>query len=195
MTKTNRLTTKQLLFCKEYLIDKNATNAAIRAGYSKKTARAIGYENLTKPVIMHEIEKNLKKITDKIEISAERVLTEISRLAFANIENYVKINSDGTASIDFSTMTSEQAAALQSIETETFADSDGNSRIKTKFKLADKRTSLDLLGKHLKLFSDKVLHEHKGSVEIKSDLSGKTKEELTTLAFEKLKEWQNEESA
>ena len=51
------MTPKQKLFAQEYLVDLNATQAAIRAGYSKKTARKIGQENLTKPDIAKEIEK------------------------------------------------------------------------------------------------------------------------------------------
>lgn len=77
---TPELTDKQKMFCKEYLIDLNATQACIRAGYSEKTANRIGTENLSKPVIKNEIDR-LKAIREKkIELTAEKVLKDIERV-------------------------------------------------------------------------------------------------------------------
>lgn len=77
---TPKLTPKQLMFCKEYLIDLNATQACIRAGYSEKTANRIGAENLSKPVIKSEIDR-LKAIREKkVELTAEKVLKDIERV-------------------------------------------------------------------------------------------------------------------
>ena len=78
----NKLTNKQKRFCDEYLIDLNATQAAIRAGYSKKCARAIGNENLTKPDIKNYIDKRMAEkekelIADQNEIL--RYLTAVLR--------------------------------------------------------------------------------------------------------------------
>jgi len=68
------------MFCKEYLIDLNATQACIRAGYSKKTARSLGCENLTKPYIHDEIQR-LKAIREKkVGLTAEKVLKDIERV-------------------------------------------------------------------------------------------------------------------
>ena len=68
------------MFCKEYLIDLNATQACIRAGYSEKTANRIGAENLSKPVIKNEIDR-LKAIREKkVELTAEKVLKDIERV-------------------------------------------------------------------------------------------------------------------
>lgn len=68
------------MFCKEYLIDLNATQACIRAGYSEKTARSVGCENLTKPNIQKEIQR-LKSIREKkIGLTAEKVLKDIERV-------------------------------------------------------------------------------------------------------------------
>lgn len=82
------LNSKQKLFVKEYLVDRNATRAAKAAGYSKKTARAIGQENLTKPDIRKAIEAATKKVTDKLDITAERILGRIAQIAFE--EEYCK---------------------------------------------------------------------------------------------------------
>jgi len=78
------LTAKQQLFVKEYLVDLNATQAAIRAGYKEKTARAIGAENLTKPNIQAAIEEAMNKRAVKVEITAEQVLQRWIDIAFAD---------------------------------------------------------------------------------------------------------------
>ncbi len=82
---TKELTPKQERFIKEYLIDLNATQAAIRAGYSKKTARFIGAENLTKPNIQRAIQKARDELTKKVGITQERVLNEEKHIAFSDI--------------------------------------------------------------------------------------------------------------
>ena len=74
------LTDKQKMFCKEYMIDLNATQACIRAGYSKKTAKVIGSQNLSKLNIQEEITKLMKKREDKVELTAEKVLKDIERV-------------------------------------------------------------------------------------------------------------------
>lgn len=76
------LTAKQKRFCEEYLVSGNATDAAIKAGYSKKTARSVGSENLTKPDIKNYIDEKLKemesrKIADAAEVM--RYLTSVMR--------------------------------------------------------------------------------------------------------------------
>jgi phage terminase small subunit len=82
---TKDLTPKQERFVEEYLVDLNATQAAIRAGYSEKTARFIGAENLTKPNVQRAIQKASSELTKKVGIDQERVLTEEKRIAFSDI--------------------------------------------------------------------------------------------------------------
>lgn len=84
------LTPKQRRFVQEYLIDLNATQAAIRAGYSQKTARQAGAENLSKPVIAGAISEAQKKVGEAAGISAERVLTEIWNIATADPRDLVE---------------------------------------------------------------------------------------------------------
>lgn len=72
-----KLTKKQSMFVKEYIVDFNATRAAIEAGYSKKTARQIACENLTKPYIQKAIVKELGKHTEKLDIDVDNVLKDI----------------------------------------------------------------------------------------------------------------------
>ena len=73
-----KLTAKQEMFCKEYIIDLNATQAAIRAGYSENTAKEIGCENLTKPNIQEYIAILQKDRMERVQISADNILKKIT---------------------------------------------------------------------------------------------------------------------
>ena len=147
------LSSKQRRFVEEYLIDTNATQAAIRAGYSKKTAQQMGSENLLKPVIAAEIQTEMDKRSERTEITADRVLEEIAKMAFANIEDFVDWT-NGTITVKSSSgLTKRQTAAVSEIS-ESVSATGGTVKIK----LHDKKGSLELLGKHLKLFTEK--HEH-----------------------------------
>lgn len=79
-----KLTEKQNRFCQEYVIDWNAKQAAIRAGYSVKTAHSIGSENLTKPEIQEQIKKVKVKLEEVTGISAARNLLELKKIAYAD---------------------------------------------------------------------------------------------------------------
>lgn len=79
-----KLTAKQERFCEEYLIDLNATQAAIRAGYSVESAGSIGSENLTKPEIRARIDTAMAERSKRTGINADRVLRELGRIAFLN---------------------------------------------------------------------------------------------------------------
>jgi phage terminase small subunit len=85
------LTAKQKRFCEEYLIDLNATQAAIRAGYSAKTAHAIGQENLRKPIIEAFIRECQQKQSERTQITADMVIQELAKIGFSNITDYLKI--------------------------------------------------------------------------------------------------------
>lgn len=185
-----KLTPKQSIFCKEYLIDLNATQAAIRAGYSAKTAFSIGIENLRKPLIKKFIDEEISKREQRLEISADKVLQEIAKLAYANMADYVNILNDGTAVLDFSVLTRDQAAAIQEITVDEYLDrsieEDGERVKKIKFKLSDKRGSLELLGRHLKLFTDKkeFSGQDGGPIPVEVDYSKMPVEDLAKMIAE-----------
>lgn len=82
------LTEKQQRFCEEYLLDLNATKAAIRAGYSESTARSIGCENLTKPDIQEYIADLQAKKAEEHNISHNRIIQELVKVAFGDVKNY-----------------------------------------------------------------------------------------------------------
>jgi phage terminase small subunit len=81
------LTPKQRRFVEEYLIDLNATQAAIRAGYSQQTARAIASENLTKPDIQAAIGRAMSERSDWAQLTAKQVLNELALIAFSDIRD------------------------------------------------------------------------------------------------------------
>ncbi len=80
MRSKSNLSDKQKMFCKEYIIDLNATQACIRAGYSEKTARQIGSENLSKLNIQDEIAKLIKDREERMQLTADKVLEDIERV-------------------------------------------------------------------------------------------------------------------
>ncbi len=75
------LTPKQKRFCEEYLIDLNATQSAIRAGYSEKTAESIGWENLRKPLIQEYIAEKQKEVQERTKVSVDFVINGIKEIA------------------------------------------------------------------------------------------------------------------
>lgn len=78
------MTNKQKRFCEEYLIDLNATQAAIRAGYSPRSANKIAAENMAKPGIRACIDKEMAERSKRTGVNADRVIRELARVAFVN---------------------------------------------------------------------------------------------------------------
>ena len=142
------MTKKQKRFAEEYLIDLNATQAAIRAGYSPDTAKEIGCENLTKPNIRACIDREMAERSKRTGVNAERVVMELAKVAFVQA---VDVIDPKTATVKEDAL-SEDTAAIQSVKVKTFGD-DGLER---EIKMADKLKALELLGKHMGMFKDKV---------------------------------------
>lgn len=154
MSKANA---KQKRFVKEYLLDLNATRAYIAAGYSEKGASASAYKLLRNAKVVAIIQEKQAKRSSELEISAGMVLAELKKLAFSNMLDYIAVQDDGTAYVNLKNLTRDQAAAIQEINTEEFTiQGDDEPRVvtKVKFKLSDKKASLELLGRHLGLFEE-----------------------------------------
>ena len=111
-----KLTPKQEKFIQEYLVDLNATQAAIRAGYSEKTARYIGQENLTKPVIQEAVQEARGKQQERTEVTADLIVKELFKIAM----------------------------------------NDAGDETNSHLKYSNKIKAMELLGKHLGMFTDKV---------------------------------------
>lgn len=145
------MTKKQKRFAEEYLIDLNATQAAIRAGYSPETAKSIGCENLTKPNIRTHIDRAMAERSKRTGVNADRVVQELAKIAFVNAADVIDAN-DATLKDDAAP---EDTAAIQSVKFKTFPTKDGEG-VEREIKMADKIKALELLGKHLGMFKDKL---------------------------------------
>ncbi len=121
-----KLTAKQKRFIEEYLIDLNATQAAKRAGYSERTAKQIGTENLSKLAIREAIQARCNKRSERTEITADYVLTSL------------------------------QEVVERCMQHEEVKDREGNGTGEYQFQHAGANRALELLGKNLKLFTDVV---------------------------------------
>ena len=141
------MTKKQKRFVEEYLIDLNATQAAIRAGYSPHTAKDIGCENLAKPNIAAAISQAMAERSRRTGINQDRVLQELARIGFAKITDVVDPD---TAKI-LPDASEDDLACIQSIKIKP--NEFGTER---EVKLYDKKSALVDLGKHLGLFKDKM---------------------------------------
>ncbi|NTF54409.1 terminase small subunit [Agrobacterium rhizogenes] len=151
------LSAKQARFVQEYLIDLNATQAAIRAGYSAKTATVQASRLLTNVNVQAELSKKQSKIAERFEITKERIIDELAKIGFANMLDYMRAGPDGDPHLDFSRLTRDQAAALSEVTVEDFTDGRGEDAREVrriKFKLHDKKGALVDLGKHLGMFKE-----------------------------------------
>ncbi|MDF9909616.1 UNVERIFIED_ORG: phage terminase small subunit [Pantoea brenneri] len=141
------LNEQQERFCQEYVVDLNATQAAIRSGYSEKSAKSIGHENLTKPHLRARITELAKERNAAVGLSAEFVIEGV-------IKNIRRC---------------EQAEQVYDKKGEPVMVEGPDGELAPLYKY-DANAALkgyELLGKHLKLFTDKV--EHSGSIETLSD--------------------------
>ena len=144
------LNPKQQRFCEEYMIDLNATQAAIRAGYSVKTAQEQGARLLSNVMVSREIEKLQAIQSRRTGITADRVIRELAKIAFVDPDRVINPD-DGTVKAD---ATDEDKAAIQGVKVKRSSSMNGDS-FENEVKLYDKTKALELLGKHLGLFSDK----------------------------------------
>ncbi len=149
-----KLTSKQAMFCKEYLIDLNGTQAAIRAGYSEHTATVIASENLLKPYIQDFIAKIAKDRNERVKVSADRVLKEYMKLAFSDLSDFFDENGNFK---DIHDIDKEAIAALSGIDVEQLFEGRGDQREHigslAKIKTYDKLRALEALSKHVGLFA------------------------------------------
>lgn len=152
-----KLTARQQAFVDNYLISRNATQAAIKAGYSKKGANVTGSQLLANPNIAAVLGAKAQRVAEKLEISLERTLQEVAKVAFASAANFQRISAeDGQPRIDFRRATEAQLDALAAVTVEEFMDgrSDKRQVRRVKFALHDKAKALDMLMKHLGGYKD-----------------------------------------
>lgn len=160
------MTKKQKRFVEEYLIDLNATQAAIRAGYSTQAAKEIGCENLTKPNIQTAIDKAIAERSKRTGVNQDRVVLELAKIAFVNMSDFMDMD---TVTIK-DTATNEDLATVSSVKVKTFPTKTGELGVEREIRTHDKIRALELLGKHLGMFTDKLKFESPIPVFIQDDM-------------------------
>lgn len=142
------LTRRQAKFVEEYLIDFNATQAAVRAGYSAKTARVIGGENLLKPALQLAIQERQKQLSVESGVTPEMIVKELTRVGFFDVRKMFDKQGELKNIVD---MDIDTAACISAVET-----TQGRAGTTRKIRFADKLKALDLLARHFGLLnSDK----------------------------------------
>jgi phage terminase small subunit len=156
------LSTKQLAFIENYLTHWNATKAAIDAGYSGKSARSIGSENLTKPDIQAAIQERLAEL----KMSADEVLTRLTGQARGSLAPFLRRDADGDL-FGFDLGETQPLHLFKKASSTRRKQNGGDDKDETvtietvAIELYDAQAALQLLGKHHKLFTDKVEHTGK----------------------------------
>lgn len=135
---------KQMAFVREYLIDLNATQAAIRAGYSEATAYSQGERLLRHVEVAAAISAGQSERAHRLEITADRVALEYARIAFANVGDVLTFGPDGVTVRDMADLSPDQLAAVAEVS-ETKTQTGGTVRVK----LHDKIAALTALAKQL----------------------------------------------
>ena len=148
-----KLAPMQSVFVQEYLIDLNATQAAIRAGYSAKTAEQQGYQLLQKPSVQAAIAARQKEREQRTAVAADRVLLEAARLALFDPRKL--FNSDGSPK-GITELDDDTAAAVAGIEVVEQFEGSGKDRVFVgylkKYRIADKNQALEKLFRHHGLY-------------------------------------------
>jgi phage terminase small subunit len=167
---TGRLTAKQERFVQEYLIDLNATQAATRAGYSAKTAEQQGFQLLKKTLVASAIAAAQQKRAERTGITQDRVLLELSRIAFFDLRTLYREDGSLKAMHELDDAAAAVLAGVDVVETKGNAAMGGEDGLRhipeyvKKVKIPDKVGALGLAMRHLGMLKDRV--EHSGSVTI-----------------------------
>lgn len=182
-----KLTPKQQKFVEEYLIDLNATQAAIRAGYSVKTAEQQGYQLLHKTSVLTEIKKAQAKLSKRTGISQDRIIRQLAKVAFSDMKDVMEwktikypltdfdgkpiLDADGNQETDpqLRIILKESNEVDGSIIQE-ISESNKGGTITHAVKLNDRIRALELLGKHLGMWVDKTEITGAQPVKIVNDL-------------------------
>ncbi len=155
------ITPKQQRFVDEYIVDLNATKAAIRAGYSKASAHTQGWDFLQKPEIRSAIEAAAAKRAERVEVKADDLLRRLKEIAFVDVRHAYD---DAGNLLNVQQLPDDIGRSLAGIKVfdEFGVDAEGN-KLKIgevrELKFTDRIRALELLGKHLKIFTDRVEHD------------------------------------
>jgi len=175
------LTPKRARFVEEYLVDINGKAAAIRAGYSPKNAEVQASRLLSYPKVRIVLEDAMQARSKRTKVTADHVITEYARLAFANMRDYWPRAGE---TIDLSRLDQDRTAAIEEITIDEVVDTNGVIHRSTHLKLRDKKAALDSLARHLGMFVDPRVAEESFAYRV----NNMTTEERLALAAELFEE-------
>jgi phage terminase small subunit len=153
---TKRLTSKQKRFCEHYLINLNASRAAIKAGYSPNGARVTGCRLLANPNIQAEIQRHIEQIAEKNMITVEKIIQEISRTAFFDPRDLFDKNG---LLRDISDLPENVAQAISSFDVTQISTSDGGIERTKRIRLFDKLKALETLLRYIRPLEGENIRE------------------------------------
>jgi phage terminase small subunit len=145
-----KLTEKQRRFVDEYLIDLNATQAAVRAGYSAKTADVQGSRMLGNVKVQQAIAEQMAERSKRTGVNQDRVVLELAKMAFVKMTDIV----DDEGRI-LALASEDDLACIESVKYKS-SESDTGSSVEREVKIGSKLKALELLGKHLGMWNDKL---------------------------------------
>lgn len=162
-----QLTEKQKRFADEYLIDLNATQAAIRAGYSPRSAGEQASRLLKNAKVRAYIDERMAELSRRTGVNQERILRELARIAFVNAPDLINM-ADATVRED---ATVDDMAAIASVRVKIIPTENGQG-IEREIRLADKIRALDLLGKRFAMWTERQQIDANFGVQIIDDVGG-----------------------
>lgn len=168
----SNLNEKQIRFADEYLIDLNATQAAIRAGYSSRSAAEQASRLLKNAKVRAYIDERMAELSRRTGVNQERILRELARIAFVNAPDLINIE-DATIRED---ATIDDMAAIASVRVKVIPTENGQG-IEREIRLADKIRALDLLGKRFAMWTERQQIDANFGVQIIDDVGGTDEED------------------
>lgn len=160
------LTIKQQVFVDEYLVDLNATQAAIRAGYSPKFANTNANKLLQNTTIKNELSKAMAERSKRTGINQDRIIYELARIALLNPTDVINMD-EATIRGDANR---DDTAAISSVKVKIIPTLDGNI-VEREVKTYDKLKALELLGKHQGMWKDNININAEVAVQIVDDIN------------------------
>lgn len=161
MAEPKPLSARQEAFCREYLVDLNTVQAALRAGYSEKYANHKAHTLLRNPAVAAEIERRMAARSRRTEVSADQVLEGLAAIAFGDLR---RLFDEKGALLKPDEMPDDVAACLAGLDVVTVSKGQGAVEYVAKVKTNDRLRALELIGKHLGMFIDRQEVTLKGTL-------------------------------
>lgn len=162
-------------FCQEYVVDLNAAQAAIRAGYAANSARQQGQRLLTNADIVARVSELKEERAERTNVTADKVVKELARLAFTDMRSFVKWGPEGVKLIDSEELSEDDSPAVTEVS-ESFTE---NGRT-LKFKLGHKDSALRLLAQHVGIEGKSL------GVNVNVNIDNRQKRDLSEMSLEEL---------